>query len=400
MRASLVTLVLWAAKAYGQTPTNSTSSCTPSNCPVVCEPSCSDGTTCVLGTMRACGVCPSSTCISNSVLGIPSSSASSGNQGPDASMIGGLVGGLVGGAILLITAIYFLFRYQRGKKRNLPTFMARTNKSGHSFIPSVHTTASTTFSKTQIQEMVSGIPGYRMSAAPMPSSLSQQVFPAEPATFKPDARFSTASQLPDPPAIVHQRDSKAEIVEIDDDDDRSSVSSVSQRGSAVLTNVGQMQQAQRSAQAFQLTRVRPQIMRVNTIRQNEAEQSSPTTPLQRSGSVRTILTRDNSIKSTLSRSNTMPSRQQAPHHMDRIELSDPASPDPVHQPQRHSVMAISTQKSMDFSTASSTLGSEGTIPSKTGDSPTSSDPFHDRHSIVQQNHQQLQNHPPPPPNDQ
>ncbi|ORX45688.1 hypothetical protein DM01DRAFT_1339914 [Hesseltinella vesiculosa] len=417
MHYRVLCLSLWSAIVYAQSSNSTTSSgipsasstgtdanCTPSNCVAICQPACSTGTTCVLGTMRNCGVCPSSSCVSNSVLGLPgASSPTTSNGDADSSLIGGIVGGLVGGAVVLAIVIVFLFRYQRRKKRHLPNFMARSNKSGNSFIPSVH--AGSAISKNQVQEMVSGIPGYRMSY--QPSSLSEQVTPyqdmpqqqhlAPPPLHERQSKVQDAHQS----KVLDVRESKLEVD--DDDDDHSSVSGTSQRGSAVMTQVGQIQQAQRSAQAFQVTRVRPQIMRVNTIRQSDAE---PSNALRRSGSVRTILTRDNSVRSNrsgLSRSNTLPSRTHQREPSSDLDATITAIPlttldvaqDSV-EAKHMSLTALPSKKSMDLTPESSTVGSSATLNKSDATSPLTSDPFHDRHSVIDNDLPNVSQLPQPP----
>ncbi|KAI7902084.1 uncharacterized protein BX663DRAFT_561676 [Cokeromyces recurvatus] len=102
--------------------------CKPLNCSASCTPGCSSNEVCTLGTMVVCGVCPDSKCISRTVLGLPpinsdtttttdSSSPSSNNK--KNGLIGGLVGGLLGGGFILGTMGYFLI-YRRQKKNRLP----------------------------------------------------------------------------------------------------------------------------------------------------------------------------------------------------------------------------------------------------------------------------------------
>ncbi|ORY91165.1 hypothetical protein BCR43DRAFT_498611 [Syncephalastrum racemosum] len=129
----------------------------------------------------------------------------------------------------------------------------------------------------------------------------------------------------------------------DDDDDlesnRSSVTTLSQQ--MPVTPV-------RTGQAYQVSRARPQIMRVNQVRDS----------LSRSGSVRTVLTRDDSTaSSSLSRSHTMPSKRPA--------LAS------VSQPSRSSTLL----------TPSSDSRPKSLPPGGKHLSIQEDDPFHDRHSI-------------------
>lgn len=130
----------------------------------------------------------------------------------------------------------------------------------------------------------------------------------------------------------------------DDDDDlesnRSSVTTLSQQLPATPARTGQ---------AYQVSRARPQIMRVNQVRDS----------LSRSGSVRTVLTRDDSTpSSSLSRSHTMPSKRPA--------LAS------VSQPSRSSTLLTPSTDARPRS-----LPPGGKHLSVHEDD----DPFHDRHSI-------------------
>lgn len=95
---------------------------------------------CSLRVMTACGVCPASTCVSRSVLGLPplpssatpsssssvdqTSSSDDSNNGP---LIGGIVGGMVGLAVILGVGIFCYLRRSRAKRGKLP--FAFTNGS-------------------------------------------------------------------------------------------------------------------------------------------------------------------------------------------------------------------------------------------------------------------------------
>lgn len=196
----------------------------------------------------------------------------------------------------------------------------------------------------------------------------------------------------------------------DDDDDHSSLSSISQRGSTMVASVvglaqlqqqqqlqrqhQQQQQASKSAQAFQVTRVKPQIMRVNTVRVMDEEGGSVGSPnggggggLSRSGSVRTVLTRDNSISSNLSRSNTAPSRRpfsnSTMNHQRTTMYSTSSTISPESSPTtatafRPSLLPL--PPSSPKRTSAPILLSAGTAISSGN---TESDPFHDRHSVIE-----------------
>ncbi|KAI8078856.1 uncharacterized protein BX664DRAFT_342896 [Halteromyces radiatus] len=292
---------------------NNTGNCTPSNCQAVCNPPCSTDMSCVLGTMKSCGVCPSSSCISNSILGLPTSGNSTNNNGgqqqqqqdsngPDGAMIGGIVGGLVGGGLLLAAALCWLFRHQKQKKRGLPFIVPGNNRLDTT--SSVVMSTTTTRSPSRMTTGLSPTPVIPTSLASLSSAQRHQLHIDQHINNNNNNNHSNNNNN-----NGNQLRPISSSSYLDDDDDHSSLSSLSQRGSVAMTaTIGKIQHqpALKSGQAFQATRMKAHVMRVNRL--VEDNRSSNGT-LSRSGSVRTILTRDNSIHS-LSRSNTAPSRPQ------------------------------------------------------------------------------------------
>lgn len=167
---------------------------------------------------------------------------------------------------------------------------------------------------------------------------------------------------------------------LSEDDDDSSLGSISQRGStAIATTITPgyraSHQATKSATAFQVTRIKPQIMRVNTVRVLDSpspggSNNNNNNNLSRSGSVRTILTRDNSITSNLSRSNTAPTRPR-----NKNNNNDHKNPDNNNDDDS---TIVSSQ-----SAASPHLISPRRISAPLL-SPSQINPFHDRHSVVEE----------------
>jgi hypothetical protein len=187
----------------------------------------------------------------------------------------------------------------------------------------------------------------------------------------------------------------------DDDDDHSSLSSISQRGSTMVASVvglaqlqqqqqqrqlQQQQQASKSAQAFQVTRVKPQIMRVNTVRVmdeggSSSVGSSNNGGLSRSGSVRTVLTRDNSITSNLSRSNTAPSRRPFSNSTMDAQRTTMYSTSSTISPESSPTTATAFRPSLLPLPPSSPKRTSAPILLSAGT--TESNPFHDRHSVIE-----------------
>ncbi|KAI8393895.1 uncharacterized protein BYT42DRAFT_601455 [Radiomyces spectabilis] len=107
---------------------SSSNSCMPANCTALCQPGCSKEQVCTLRTMVDCGVCPASKCVDRSMLGVPPEASgtpeavnqkSSDEFEANGAFIGGLVGGLIGVGLLIATIGCAFVKYRR-KKNRLP----------------------------------------------------------------------------------------------------------------------------------------------------------------------------------------------------------------------------------------------------------------------------------------
>ncbi|KAF7723231.1 hypothetical protein EC973_002169 [Apophysomyces ossiformis] len=354
----------------------SNASCMPSGCTAQCASHCSADEICVLGTMSQCGVCPASECISKSYLypsGQNSDPNSNGDGGSNAALIGGIVGGLVGSGFLLAVAGYVFFRYKK-KKNTLPLAFCGKSMPGKlevgpqtrevmsgvipvAYIPpsrDIESNESLSERRSQPSPISpSQFPNTNSSTAtPVYSQyMSMSTFPQTEnnnnSTWRTDDPFSDNHSTDDPRARAHRSSQFLSIggrSEYDDDDD----DDLSNRGS-MASSVGHVHTPVKATQAFQVTRAKPQILRVNTMRVDGSG------GLNRSGSVRTILTKEESPTTTgLTRSNTTPVRRRpSPTESGPvIELTSPTSPEDRNK--RH-----------------------------TSAPPATEDPFHDRHSITE-----------------
>ncbi|ORZ14705.1 hypothetical protein BCR42DRAFT_393501 [Absidia repens] len=383
----IITICLCSSVQAQAASSNGTSAgnCTPSKCEAICNPGCGTDTTCALGTMKSCGVCPSSSCVDNALLGLPKSgnnggsnsgSSSSSSGGTDGGMIGGIVGGLVGGGLLLAAVMFLFFRHKKQKKGGLPFIASRSRLD----TPSLAMSSPAPIGNRSLAN--------NSLSSPTPYSLASLSSYQRQQHHLDQRNISGGHQQQGPRPIS----TATSQMNDDDDDDRSSISSVSQRGSAMVAHVAhlQQQQASKSAQAFQVTRVKPQIMRVNTVRVMDQQPDSPSSGgnLSRSGSVRTVLTRDNSVRS-LSRSNTAPTRQPATHSPQQQQQHQ-------QQQQRSTVYSTSSTLSPESSPTTATATSTTFMPAKRTSAPllsatntiptttsASADPFDDSHSVIE-----------------
>lgn len=120
--------------------------------------------------MKECGVCPASTCVDRSVLGLPpsssntssassptptndSSSAEEENEQPTQSqgnnnkgaLIGGIVGGLLGGLVIFTAVGCLLIRRYKHKSKNLLPFASSNLGVGYSSTSEKTSNVSSTF---------------------------------------------------------------------------------------------------------------------------------------------------------------------------------------------------------------------------------------------------------------
>ncbi|KAG0183000.1 hypothetical protein DFQ29_000811 [Apophysomyces sp. BC1021] len=309
--------------------------------------------------MSQCGVCPASECISKSYL-YPSSNnndSDSNDGGSNASLIGGIVGGLVGGGVLLAVAGYVGFRYKK-KKNTLPLAFCGKSMPGKlevgpqtrevmsGVIPVAYIPPSRDIESNDSLSEHPQNPNPAATAPVYSKYMSMSTFhqTKKNSTWRPDDPFSDHHSTDEHKAGTRRSSQFLSLggrSEFDDDDD-----DLSNRGS-MASSVGHIHTPVKATQAFQVTRAKPQILRVNTMRVDGGG------GLNRSGSVRTILTKEESPTSGLTRSNTTPIRRRPPPPSEggpAIELTSPTSPDD--RTKRH----ISAP-------------------------PASEDPFHDRHSV-------------------
>ncbi|ORZ22269.1 hypothetical protein BCR42DRAFT_165436 [Absidia repens] len=259
--------------------------------------------------MSSCGQCPASKCMDKSALGI-SDNNSSNNSNSDQSenndgLIGGLVGGLVGGGIFISALAFCIYRYRKSSKSTLPIAFQTTtrynqqqqlqqqrrqrsmSRESNTFprLSDVPRPMSESTRDSACHSITSGVipiayipPSHHMQqeAYHQQSQLYRTTSPMAPhsnssATPTTVISHSTTTTAVDNP-FQDPRHSQYTVDDDEDDDDDMS----SRHHSVISTN----QQA--SHHAVQVTRAKPQILRVNTVRVND---------LKRGNSVRTILTK-------------------------------------------------------------------------------------------------------------
>ncbi|ORX61683.1 hypothetical protein DM01DRAFT_1332274 [Hesseltinella vesiculosa] len=288
-------LLLLAPAILAQNPSTS---CAPSQCTATCQPGCTSEQVCILGTMTNCGQCPASKCVDRNSVGLGGDNGSSNSQGTDnSSLIGGLVGGLLGAGLIAALLGLCIYKYRKNRKRSLPIAFQATTRSMASMQP------PPSFGPSVIRDRPMSS-STRASAAP---SITSGVIPI--AYIPPSHEFEshpvTATPLP-PQQPSQLRQSLTQITpenpfadprhsqySVDDEDDERS-----------QTNAA-------SIQSVQFTRARAQIVRVNTVRD-----------LQRNNSVRTILTKTD--EEPVTRSNSIQTHTTS-HRIDS-NLIDPAMP--------------------------------------------------------------------------
>ncbi|CAO3636477.1 unnamed protein product [Cunninghamella echinulata] len=357
---AISSVLLFSTSSLAQTPPPN--NCMPSNCVAACEPSCTGNNICILGMMTNCGQCPASKCVINCPFS-------------NTALIGGLVGGLVAGGLIIGVLVFSLIKYRKNKRITLPiTFHSSvqqyrkkdsvlsqqmkesTRESAHSitsgvipiaYIPPSHhiqeespykhhsipsntltsnsnsnninnnnnnnnndndnknTNHSLWISNQQSETITTPPLSAQLSIATPTSTLvngnsTSLSSPHHPYTSK------TALENPfqDPRNTIYSLNS-----EDDDYDDMDS-----QHGSVVMVNKAQLA----SHQAVQVTRAKPQILRVNTVRVND---------LSRGNSVRTILTKSSDDENNLSRSNTVQSKTMI---KEEEEIHNPLSSSSLH----------------------------------------------------------------------
>lgn len=323
--SSLLLLVVFSTSSSAQS-----SSCNPSDCVAQCQPSCSETEVCVLSTMSSCGQCPASKCMDKSALGIGNNSSNNNSGGQNSEnngeLIGGLVGGLVGGGLLIGALAFCVYRYRRTTKTSLPIAFQTTTRHNHQQQQQQQQRQRGMASENNAYPRLSDIPR-PMSESTRDSachSITSGVIPIayippshhmQQEIYQQDQLYRTTSPMTAPPnpsatpttMISHSttttavanpfQDPRLSQYTVGDDDDDDEDDMSSRHHSIISTS----QQA--SHHAVQVTRAKPQILRVNTVRVND---------LKRGDSVRTILTKsdkqddedDGEYSHGLSRSNT------------------------------------------------------------------------------------------------
>ncbi|KAI8890828.1 hypothetical protein K501DRAFT_236555 [Backusella circina FSU 941] len=238
------------------------SNCKPSNCATTCSPACSSNEVCVVNTMSSCGVCPDPKCMPRQAVDPNASSSNSSNS--NSGLIGGLVGGLLGGGLLLGVGGYLLIRSRR-KRARLP--LAIQSKKNAPSNPA----------QEQSRQIMSGVIPVTFIPPDLSRPNSTATYPSENNTnsrYNSYAAYSDASwrQSANPfsddhsAAAASARNSVA--TQLTKDDRRDSMES----------RVSHVSQQQTATVATQMMRAKPQIVRVNTVKDG----------LSRSGSKRVI----------------------------------------------------------------------------------------------------------------
>ncbi|KAI8391532.1 uncharacterized protein BYT42DRAFT_543067 [Radiomyces spectabilis] len=247
--------------------------------------------------MAGCGVCPEYKCFAKSVVegnggGANPADTSSSSNGP---LIGGLVGGMIGAGLVFSAAGYAGFRYRKNKRTTLP--LAFQSKSR----PTTPRSGPPPVTPPMAKNLSGVIPVTFIQPSPGLRPMSQYTDVTDP--FGDDATIS-------------RRTSHLSYSYNNDD--------ASSRPDSMASSIHQDYTPVRATHAVQVTRAKPQILRVNTVRVNDG--------LSRNGSVRTVLTRDDSGAS-LTRSNTSPSRfQPNTSHPSTVDPSLRENQDPIHRP--------------------------------------------------------------------
>jgi hypothetical protein len=111
----------------------------PAGCQAICTPACNNDQVCSLRVMTACGVCPASTCVDRSIVGLPPLASSSPSSSPsppadqsssNGGLIGGIVGGLAGLGLVLGLGVYCYIKKGKKKRGKLPFAFTNGTVSG------------------------------------------------------------------------------------------------------------------------------------------------------------------------------------------------------------------------------------------------------------------------------
>ncbi|OZJ04031.1 hypothetical protein BZG36_03577 [Bifiguratus adelaidae] len=265
-------------KATSTSSATSAPNCQPTNCPMTCNPGCSDSETCTIGAMTQCGVCPVLTCVSRtSVGGLDSSTSTPSPSSSQGGLVGGLVGGLAGVAIVAAIAFWY---YRRNKKQRRATEQ-RSEKSDDAswvqnsmnsssvipiaYIPPSNSHASLNFASTPASSHYLSPP----STIPRPTGNSIHLS----LNLNKDARASAMTDhlfddLDDEDA-VQLRMAVARPVQSPEQPPQPAV---------VTANDAVPPTPTVAAQAVQAVRVKPTLVRYNTLKSTSSGNKSDTSP--------------------------------------------------------------------------------------------------------------------------
>ncbi|KAI9256918.1 hypothetical protein BY458DRAFT_518974 [Sporodiniella umbellata] len=191
------------------------------SCTKSCSPACTNGYICIVGTMTNEGVCPAPSCMSPSAIGLPNQN-SNGNGSSNAGLIGGLVGGLVGGGAILGCVVFFFVR-RRNSKDPIPDALRRAVVNNRVLTP-------------RQEEMIQSSHNSRATSGVIPIQLSQDQ--------RAERHISTSTTNSITSSHHHR--------------------SISRQAS--IDSNAEIPQTATVIHATQVTRAKPQIMRVNTVK--------------------------------------------------------------------------------------------------------------------------------------
>ncbi|KAI9271527.1 hypothetical protein BDA99DRAFT_500308 [Phascolomyces articulosus] len=397
--------------------------CQPSGCVARCNGSCSTNQVCTLGTMRECGVCPSSQCVDQAVLGLPPSSTpsttananndnesdsqqsdqSNDNQGGGSnkgSLIGGLVGGLLGGLLLFACVGFWAVRRFKGKARHMLPFtqqqMSERNNSSMSNHREITSGVIPVAYIPPSPEVENDTTTPINNLSPPPASAQRESLTAN-ANIAAAALAAVTAGSEDPQKryeskyldetgpneIERKRQSKYLSASYESDGE-----SIDTRASIASSVSNNPTTPAKTTYAVQVSRARPTIMRVNQVRISDVEGEGSTTNLaggnglSRSGSVRTILTRDDGSEVgnvvQLSRSNTAPAKRLLSNRTPRTpkqQLPQQRSSMVQRHPPRPTTIINTDPDLIEATVNKSVIVNRGSPRSE-------DDPFHDRHSAL------------------
>ncbi|CEP14866.1 hypothetical protein [Parasitella parasitica] len=194
--------------------------------------------------MTTCGVCPAPKCVPRSTIGLPNieDSQTNNSSSSNAGLIGGLVGGLLSAGLIVSVLVCLFIRRRNKKKSGLPLAIRNKQQSNNS---------------TMKREMQEGASRQVMSGV-------------IPVTFIPPSASNHSSVYAESQASSRINNTENPFNDRPISNAHSILTNTTtttdyriRRGSSE-SNVSRQQTAT-VAQATQITRAKPQIMRVNTV---------------------------------------------------------------------------------------------------------------------------------------